>query len=222
MARRRRRQRWRPVAAPRSACCAPGTREGIGGVISVTMRWRPPREPAPVQERIMTIERRHVGKRMSQLVIHRASGTAYLAGQVAADPKADISGQTQAGARADRCSARRSRHGQGAAPVGDDLSAGHRRFRGDERRLGPVGRRGRDAGARHRRGSARGPRVQGRDPGGRCDRGIEHERASAIRHAAPLASSAKEVIAATSRREVIRPPQATPRRCPSRARRSIS
>ena len=43
----------------------------------------------------MTIERRHVGKRMSQLVIHRASGTAYLAGQVAADPKADIGGQTK-------------------------------------------------------------------------------------------------------------------------------
>ena len=43
----------------------------------------------------MTIERRHVGKRLSELVINRASGTAYLAGQVADDPKADIAGQTQ-------------------------------------------------------------------------------------------------------------------------------
>jgi len=43
----------------------------------------------------MTIERRHVGKRMSQLVINRASGTAYLAGQVADDPSADVSGQTR-------------------------------------------------------------------------------------------------------------------------------
>ena len=43
----------------------------------------------------MTIERRHVGKRLSELVINRASGTAYLAGQVASDPKADITGQTQ-------------------------------------------------------------------------------------------------------------------------------
>jgi enamine deaminase RidA (YjgF/YER057c/UK114 family) len=43
----------------------------------------------------MTIDRRHVGKRMSQLVIHAASGTAYLAGQVADDPTADISGQAR-------------------------------------------------------------------------------------------------------------------------------
>lgn len=43
----------------------------------------------------MTIERRHVGKRLSDLVIHRVTGTAYLAGQVAGDPSADITGQTQ-------------------------------------------------------------------------------------------------------------------------------
>jgi len=43
----------------------------------------------------MTIERRHVGKRLSELVINRASGTVYLAGQVADDPTADITGQTQ-------------------------------------------------------------------------------------------------------------------------------
>ena len=43
----------------------------------------------------MTIERRHVGKRLSGLVINRASGTAYLAGQVADDPTADIAGQTR-------------------------------------------------------------------------------------------------------------------------------
>jgi enamine deaminase RidA (YjgF/YER057c/UK114 family) len=43
----------------------------------------------------MTIERRHVGKRLSELVINHASGTAYLAGQVADDATADITGQTQ-------------------------------------------------------------------------------------------------------------------------------
>ena len=43
----------------------------------------------------MTIERLNVGKRLSDLVIHRVAGTAYLAGQVADDPAADITGQTQ-------------------------------------------------------------------------------------------------------------------------------
>jgi enamine deaminase RidA (YjgF/YER057c/UK114 family) len=43
----------------------------------------------------MTIERRHVGKRLSELVIHRAAGLAYLAGQVADDGHANITGQTQ-------------------------------------------------------------------------------------------------------------------------------
>ena len=43
----------------------------------------------------MTIERRHVGKRMSQLVIHRAARTVYLAGQVAGDAATDVSDQTR-------------------------------------------------------------------------------------------------------------------------------
>jgi len=43
----------------------------------------------------MTIERRHVGKRLSELVINRASGTIYLAGQVAEDPKADVTSQVR-------------------------------------------------------------------------------------------------------------------------------
>jgi len=43
----------------------------------------------------MTLERRHVGKRLSELVIHRASGLCWLAGQVAEDPKADVTGQTR-------------------------------------------------------------------------------------------------------------------------------
>jgi enamine deaminase RidA (YjgF/YER057c/UK114 family) len=43
----------------------------------------------------MTIERRHVGKRLSELVINRASGTIYLAGQVANDAKADVTGQVR-------------------------------------------------------------------------------------------------------------------------------
>ena len=43
----------------------------------------------------MTIERYHAGKRMSGLVINRVSGTVYLAGQVAKDTTADITGQTE-------------------------------------------------------------------------------------------------------------------------------
>ena len=43
----------------------------------------------------MTVERRHVGKRLSQLVIHRASGLCWLAGQVAEDAQADLTGQTR-------------------------------------------------------------------------------------------------------------------------------
>jgi enamine deaminase RidA (YjgF/YER057c/UK114 family) len=43
----------------------------------------------------MTIERRHIAKRLSELVIHRASGLVYLAGQVADDGHANITGQTQ-------------------------------------------------------------------------------------------------------------------------------
>lgn len=43
----------------------------------------------------MTIEYRHAGKRLSELVLNRSSGTAYLAGQVAKDPKADITSQTK-------------------------------------------------------------------------------------------------------------------------------
>jgi len=43
----------------------------------------------------MTIERYHVGKRLSGLVINRATGTAYLSGQVAEDAGADVSGQTR-------------------------------------------------------------------------------------------------------------------------------
>ena len=43
----------------------------------------------------MTIERRHTGKRLSQMVIHRAAGTVYLAGQVAEHPEGDITAQTR-------------------------------------------------------------------------------------------------------------------------------
>lgn len=43
----------------------------------------------------MTIDRRHVGKRLAQMVIHGPAQTVYLAGQVAEDRNADITGQTQ-------------------------------------------------------------------------------------------------------------------------------
>lgn len=41
----------------------------------------------------MSIQRLHVGKRMSEAVIH--GGVVYLAGQVAADPAQDVTGQTR-------------------------------------------------------------------------------------------------------------------------------
>ena len=45
----------------------------------------------------MPIERHHVGKRLSDMVVHRSpnAGTVYLAGQVADTPEKDITGQTQ-------------------------------------------------------------------------------------------------------------------------------
>ena len=43
----------------------------------------------------MTLERRHVGKRLSELVIHRGAGLCWLAGQVADDPSANVTGQAQ-------------------------------------------------------------------------------------------------------------------------------
>jgi len=39
------------------------------------------------------IQRFHVGPRMSEMAVH--NGVAYLAGQVAADPTADVIGQTE-------------------------------------------------------------------------------------------------------------------------------
>jgi enamine deaminase RidA (YjgF/YER057c/UK114 family) len=41
----------------------------------------------------MEIKRLHVGKRLSEVAIH--NGTVYLAGQIAADTKQDIKGQTR-------------------------------------------------------------------------------------------------------------------------------
>ena len=41
----------------------------------------------------MSIQRFHVGKRLSEMAVH--SNTIYLAGQVADDPAQDITGQTQ-------------------------------------------------------------------------------------------------------------------------------
>jgi enamine deaminase RidA (YjgF/YER057c/UK114 family) len=43
----------------------------------------------------MTAIRHRAGKRMSAMVINRASRTAYLAGQVADDPSVDVVGQTR-------------------------------------------------------------------------------------------------------------------------------
>ncbi len=43
----------------------------------------------------MSIDRRHVGKRLAQMVIHAAGHTVYLAGQVAEHPDADASAQTR-------------------------------------------------------------------------------------------------------------------------------
>jgi len=41
----------------------------------------------------MTIQRFHVGKRLSEMVVH--GDTVYLAGQVADDPKADVGDQVR-------------------------------------------------------------------------------------------------------------------------------
>jgi len=45
----------------------------------------------------MTIQRHHIGKRLSAMVAHRSpnNGVVYLAGQVADDPAQDVAGQTR-------------------------------------------------------------------------------------------------------------------------------
>ena len=43
----------------------------------------------------MDIDRRHVGKRLAQMVIHTGARTVYLAGQVAEHPDADVTAQTR-------------------------------------------------------------------------------------------------------------------------------
>ena len=147
----------------------------------------------------MTIERRHVGKRLSGLVIHHASGTAYLAGQVADDPKADITGADAAGAGADRRAAGRSRHRQDEDPVGDDLPARHRRLRGDERGVGSVGRR------RDRRRRARPSRRSSPPPSTSVEIQVVAALPGPGLSAPPCrtpTSAAKAVVAATSRRDV--------------------
>ncbi len=49
--------------------------------------------PTTYEGEIMTITRHHIGPRMSQAVVHNE--TVYLAGQVASDTTADITGQAQ-------------------------------------------------------------------------------------------------------------------------------
>jgi enamine deaminase RidA (YjgF/YER057c/UK114 family) len=50
-----------------------------------------------LQDHIVPIERQHVGKRMSDVVVFMPAGEriAWLAGQVAADPTADIAAQAR-------------------------------------------------------------------------------------------------------------------------------
>ena len=117
----------------------------------------------------MPIERRHVGKRLSEAVVFTPGGErmVYLAGQVAEDGKADMTTADEAGAGVDRPAARRSRQRQVAHPVRDDLPARHGRLPRAERGVGSVGRARPDAGARDGRGGARQRRLQGRDPGRR-------------------------------------------------------
>src|SRR4029453_5255339 len=55
----------------------------------------PRRGVSVVQDSTMFIERRPVGKCLSDLVVNPGAGAAFFAGQGAADPKSDIVGQTE-------------------------------------------------------------------------------------------------------------------------------
>ena len=117
----------------------------------------------------MTIERRHVGKRLSDIVIFtpRRRALVYLAGQVADDPTPDITGQTQQVlAQIDRLLA------EAGTDKSQILSATiFLPDIGDFAAMNAVWEAwvvaGRDAGARDRRGEARRARLPGRDPGRR-------------------------------------------------------
>ena len=85
----------------------------------------------------MTIERLHVGPRMSEAAIH--NGVVYLAGQVAADPSVDVAGQTrQVLAAIDRLLAEAGSDRTRILQA-HDLPGRHRRLRRDERRVGRAG-----------------------------------------------------------------------------------
>jgi enamine deaminase RidA (YjgF/YER057c/UK114 family) len=116
--------------------------------------------PALTERQTKMIQRHNVGKRLSEIVVH--NGVAYLAGEVPDDGTKDITGQTEEVlAKIDKL----------LKQVGSDktklLSAqiflpDMKDFAGMNAR-GRMGRRGADAGARHHRGEAREPGLQGRD-----------------------------------------------------------
>ena len=108
----------------------------------------------------MPIERRHVGKRLSDIVVFMPAGERL---PISPDRSPRIRrpmspGQTQSGAerRSTRCWPKIGSD-KTRDPVGDDLSSRHEGFPGDERRVGRVGAAGPRAGARDRRGEARQP-----------------------------------------------------------------
>ena len=122
----------------------------------------------------MTIERRHVGKRLSDLVIYApppGGRLVFLAGQVADDAKAGHHRADAIGARADRPPAR----AKPAATSRSILSATiYLPDMGDFAAMNAVWEAwvppGETPGARDGRGEARRIRVQGRDPGRRRGR----------------------------------------------------
>ena len=99
-------------------------------------------------EKHMSIERRQIGPRMSQLVIH--NGVAYLAGQVADDPAAPLAEQArQLLAAVDRLLAEAGTDKSRLLSVTVYLAnMGLRRF---QRRLRPMARPGQSAGPGLRR-----------------------------------------------------------------------
>ena len=71
----------------------------------------------------MTIERRHKGPRMSQIVVH--NNTVYLAGIVGNDRDADIATSNQSGSGQDRRLSRGSGHQQVETSMRRDMDQRH-------------------------------------------------------------------------------------------------
>ena len=187
-------RRMRPSAtATAISIAAPDERESGG---HFRLHWRVAERPS-FQDSTMTIERRNVGKRLSDLVIYAPPPAGASSISPARSPRTATptsAAQTRSVlAQIDRLlgeAGTDKTHILSATIYLADMGD----YAGDERGVGRVGAAGRDARARDRRGAARQSGVPRRDPGRRA-RPAEHRDATMPRLSAAQARRRRDVAA---------------------------